>query len=96
MFQLAGHLKMTVRELSQRMDSQEISEWMAYTRYFEAIPDSWEETGLLASLLAIEYSPRGKCPKGRDFVPLRKPPQHEAQAADVVRDLAKQLGVLGQ
>ena len=96
MFRLAGHLKMTVRELSVRMDSRELSEWRAYTTYFEALPDSWEETGLLASLLAIPYSPRGKCPKGSDFVPLAKPPQHEAQAADVVRELARQLGILGQ
>ena len=96
MFRLAGHLKMTVAELSERMDSRELSEWRAYTRYYQALPDSWEETGLLASLLAIPYSQRGKCPRGSDFVPLAKPPQHEAQAAEVVKELAKQLGLLGQ
>ena len=31
MFQLAGHLKMTVAELEQRMSSAEIAEWIAYT-----------------------------------------------------------------
>jgi hypothetical protein len=87
---------MTVRELSERMDSRELSEWLAYTKYFQALPDSWEETGLLASLLAIPYSPRGRCPRGHDFVPVEKPPQHEAQAAEVVRDLARQLGILEQ
>ena len=96
MFRLAGHLKMTVRELSERMDSRELSEWRAYTRYYEALPDSWAETGLLASLAAIQYSARGKAPSAKDFIPLQKPPQHEAQAADVIRDLAKQLGLLGQ
>jgi hypothetical protein len=87
---------MTVKELFQRMDSTELSEWRAYTRYYEAIPDSWAETGLLASLASIQYSARGKAPTAKDFIPLEKPPQHESQAADVIRELAKQLGVLGQ
>jgi hypothetical protein len=95
-FRLAGHLGMTVRELSERMDSRELSEWMAFTRYYEALPDSWAETGLMVSAMLAPYSPKGKAPKASDFIPLEKPPQHDAQAADVVRELARQLGILGQ
>lgn len=87
---------MTVKELCERMDSQELSEWMAYTRYYEALPDSWAETGLAVSAILAPYSPKGKAPKASDFIPLEKPPQHEAQAADVIRELARQLGALGQ
>ena len=92
-FRLAGHLKMTVKELMTRMDSQEFTEWMAFTRYFEALGDSWAETGLIVSALLAPHSPRGKCPKAEDFIPLEKPPQHQAQARDVLLDLKKQLGL---
>lgn len=93
MFRLAGHLKMTVGELSQRMDSRELSEWMAYTKYFEAIPNAWAETGLMVSAMLMPHAPRGKAPKPADFIPIEQPPQHEAQARDVLVDLRRQLGI---
>lgn len=84
---------MTVKELMARMDSQEFSEWMAYTRYFEALGDSWAETGLIVSALLAPHSPKGKSPKAEDFIPIEKPPQHHAQARDVLMDLKRQLGI---
>jgi hypothetical protein len=56
LFRLAGHLGMTVRELSRRMDSQELSEWVAFTRYYHALPDPWQQTGLLTSAVLAPYS----------------------------------------
>jgi len=53
---------MTVRELSRRMDSQELSEWVAFTRYYHALPDPWQQTGLLTSAVLAPYSERGKAP----------------------------------
>jgi len=79
LFRLAGHLGMTVRELSRRMDSQELSEWIAFTRYFQALPDPWRQTGLLTSAVLAPYSPQGKAPKAEDFNPIEKPPQHANQ-----------------
>jgi hypothetical protein len=92
-FALAGHLGMTVGELMRRMDSREFAEWQAYTRYYEALGNPWAETGLIVSALLAPYSPRGKAPKAEDFIPIEKPPQHEAQARDVIIDLKKALGI---
>jgi hypothetical protein len=92
MFRLALNLRMTVRELCERMDSAELSEWIAYTTYYEALPDPWRETGLLTSAILAPHSPKGKTPKAEDFVPLDKPPQHEAQVMDALMELRRALG----
>lgn len=78
---------MTVGELERRMTAQEFAEWLAYTRYFEAIPDSWRETGLIASAVLAPYSAKGKAPKADDFVPIEKPPQHRDQMVDQIKQL---------
>lgn len=92
-FALAGHLGMTVGELMRSMSSREFTEWKAYTRYYKALEDSWAETGLITSAILAPHSPRGKAPKAEDFIPIEKPPQHQAQARDVVLDLKKALGL---
>jgi hypothetical protein len=83
---------MTVRELSHRMDSAELTEWIAYTTYYEALPDPWRETGLITSAILAPHSPKGKVPKAEDFVPLEKSPQHDTQVFDVLLQLRKALG----
>jgi hypothetical protein len=92
MFSLAGHLGMTVGELSTRMDSRELTEWIAYTRYFEALPDQWEQTGLVVASLLAPYAKEGRSPKARDFVPLTTPPQHESQDREAIYKLKAALG----
>lgn len=82
---------MTVGELGQRMSAVEFAEWIAYTRYFEAIPDSWRETGLLASAMLAPYSPKGKAPSAADFVPIEKPPQHQDQMVEQLKQLKNAL-----
>jgi hypothetical protein len=79
---------MTVRELSRRMDSQELTEWIAFTRHFHALPDPWRQTGLLTSAVLAPYSQQGKAPKADDFNPIEKPPQH---AEEMRRELQKLL-----
>ena len=92
MFRLAGPLGMTVGELCRRMSSQELSEWMAIHRYYHPLPDSWRETGLLASAALAPYCPRGRTPKTEDFVPVEKPPQHEQQMLEQLEELKRQIG----
>jgi hypothetical protein len=74
------------------MSAVEFAEWLAYTRYFEALPDSWRETGLLASAVLAPYSAKGRTPKADDFVPIEKPPQHQDQMFDQLRQLKQDLG----
>ncbi len=75
------------------MTTREFAEWLAFTRYYHAIPDSWAETGLLVSSIMAPYCERGKAPKASDFNPVETPPQHQMQAEEVILDLRKQLGV---
>ena len=83
---------MTVGEIERRMTSRELGEWLAYTRYYQALPDSWAETGLLTSAILAPYSEKGKAPKASDFNPIEEPPQHQVQAREVILDLRRQLG----
>jgi hypothetical protein len=87
---------MTVRELCERMDSRELSEWMAYTRYFVALPDPWLQTGLLASIATAPYTDpkRGKPPTATDFVPTLQAPQHEEQDRAAIERLRRELGIV--
>jgi hypothetical protein len=82
---------MTVRELSQRMDSRELAEWIAMHRYYSPLPDSWRQTGLLASASLAPYCSKGRTPKPDDFVPVEEPPQHESQMLDVLAEMAALL-----
>lgn len=94
LFRLAGHLGMTIRELGQRMDSRELSEWMAYERYYHGtIGDEWRQIGMLASAILAPYCKRGSTPKPEDFVPIDSHvPQHWTQIREAVRQMQKDLG----
>lgn len=50
-FRLAGHLKMTVEELGQRMSGDELREWMVLDR-LQPLPDPWLQTGLICQTIA--------------------------------------------
>jgi len=88
---LAGHLKMTVGEIEERMDSHELSEWLAFARYFQPLDNSWAQTGVLASAVLAPHSRRGQCPKPRDFIPTERPPQHKTQMLDVLAQMKMDL-----
>jgi hypothetical protein len=82
---------MTVRQLCDTMDSRELSEWMAVHRYFMPLPDSWHQTGVLASAALAPYSGKGRPPKPEDFVPLQQPPRHRLQDEAALAELSRQL-----
>lgn len=73
------------------MTMRELAEWMAYTRYFEAIPNAWQQTGLIVSSILAPYSGKGQAPRPADFVPVEKPPQHVNQMLDVLQQLKQNL-----
>jgi len=82
---------MTVAELCARMDSRELSEWMAFHRFFMPLPDSWHQTGVLAAATISPHTRRGHVPKVADFVPIEKPPQHYLQDQAAIEELRRQL-----
>lgn len=92
MFRLAGFLGMSFERLCREVDSRELSEWIAIHRYFHPLPDTWRETGLLASATLAPHCPRGRTPKSEDFVPVDKPPQHNNQILDELEKLKQALG----
>lgn len=83
---------MKVSDIERTMSCRELAEWMAVARYYQAIPDSWAETGLIVSAMLAPYSEKGQTPKATDFNPIEIPPQHNVQAREVILDLKKQLG----
>ena len=93
MFKLAGHLKMTVRELGERMDSQELTEWMAYSHYYELIPDINRSLAVLTTAVVAGYARRGNVPDPKKFMGMGVPPTHAVQDEAVIRMMAEQLGL---
>ena len=90
-FRLAGHLGMTVRELETRMDSRELSEWIAFDRYSAPIGFHWLQTGYVVSAALAPHSKR--TPKPTDFVPVVKPPMHQSQINEQIELMKADLGI---
>ena len=86
MFQLAGHLGMTVGELEERMTSAELSEWMALNMYHQPLPQSWHQTGIVAAAVIAPHAKRGQAPKPKDFIPTASLPQ---TADEMMAELSK-------
>lgn len=93
MFKLAGHLKMTVRELSERMDSEELSEWMAYHYYYEQIPDLNRSIAILTTAVVAGYARRGNVPDPKKFMGMGVAPTHPIQDEEVIIQMAQELGL---
>jgi hypothetical protein len=90
LFRLAGFLHMTVGELCERMDSHELSEWIAYERHFHGpLGDEWRQTGTVAAAILAPYVRRGQAPKVTDFIPVEKPPQHKTQMEETLTRMAE-------
>lgn len=62
---------MTVRELHAKLDSAELSEWLAYDR-IEPLPDSYWQSALIASTVANAMGSGKKTHKLADFLPVRR------------------------
>jgi hypothetical protein len=88
---LAGHLKKTLEEIDH-MDSREFSRWIAYSRWFSPLDDSWTQTGMIASAVLAPHCPKGRTPSVTDFIPIdNKSPQHWTQVRDALERLKKDL-----
>lgn len=74
---LAGHLGKTLAEIDA-MDSREFSLWIAYSRWFRPLDDSWLQTAMLAT---CELAPHTKkTPTPEQFIPIEhNTPQHWSQ-----------------
>lgn len=88
---LASHLRMTVGQLEREMDSHELSEWLAFARYYQPLDSSWAQTGLLASVTLAPHVRRGHAPSPQDFIPIEKPPQHKSQMLSVLEQMKRDL-----
>lgn len=89
MFKLALQLGYrSVRELEAHMDSNELTEWIAYSQV-EPFPDSWMQTGVVASTIANSNSSKKKF-KPDDFMPQRTKPIKRSSALDIF-NIMKQL-----
>ena len=75
------------------MTSAELSEHIAYTRWFSALPDSWRQNGLVVAALLAPHCEKGKRPKPDDFVPVERPPQHESQDMASLMELRQAFGL---
>ena len=83
---------MTVSELSERMTSAELSEWIAYDLFFDPIGKSWEQTGVVASAVVAPYCKRGKVPKPEDFIPkakMRQTPEEMLQELEKLKSMKR-------
>lgn len=84
---------MTVRELCERMDSRELTEWYLYVHHFRGpLDEPWQQAGVIASACLAPYQNRGRRSKPSDFVPVRPPPQHETQLRATMDELIQRLG----
>ena len=84
---------MTQGELCQRMTSAELSEHIAYARWYSAMPDSWRQSGLVVASVLAPHCERGRRPKPEDFIPTEKPPQHESQDMATLMKLRDAFGL---
>jgi hypothetical protein len=86
---LAGHLGKTLDEIDA-MSSREFSIWLAYSRWFRPLDDSWMQTGMILTGVLAPYSKT--TPKPEDFVPIEhNTPQHPTQVAQKLKELAAEL-----
>lgn len=68
MFDVASHLRMTVRDLLSRASSDELSEWIAYRR-IRPFDDGYWQTALICSTVATIAAGGKKTYKIEDFLP---------------------------
>jgi hypothetical protein len=86
---LAGHLKKTLAEIDA-MDSREFSTWLAYSRWFSPLDDSWDQTAMLiwASLAPHMKHP----PDPNKFIPVESSaPKHPTQIRATLQQMAADL-----
>jgi hypothetical protein len=87
---LAGHLKKTLAEIDQ-MDSREFSTWIACSRWFFPLDDSWGQMAMLATSILAPYSKTPPDPE--KFIPREdRAPKHPTQIQETLKRMALDLG----
>lgn len=79
---------MTVKEMLERMDSRELSEWYAYDQRWP-LPDSWQETARLCRIVmcASGNYKKNEIPDEIEFMPVAvRPEQSQDQ---IIAELMK-------
>lgn len=76
----------TVRELLDSLDSEELSEWIAYDQRWP-LPDSWWQTARLARTIMAASGNYKKVPEEKIFIPSIK--KAEQTQADMLNELMK-------
>jgi len=79
-FKLAGHLKKTVRQLLNEMDSEELSEWMAYDQ-IHPLPDPYWIGAAISKTIADCTPELKRKPKLEDFLPITRSKPKKRQSA---------------
>ena len=87
---------MTVRQISETMDSREFSEWKAFSRFFEPFGDEWRQSALIMCAALAPYCRRDKIPKPDDFMPVQLPPQSQAEIRAEMKKIYAMQGLQWQ
>ncbi len=73
------------------MDSREFSTWIACSRWFVPLDDSWGQTAMLATSILAPYSKTPPDPE--KFIPIEdRAPKHPKQIQDTLLQMARDLG----
>lgn len=85
---MALHLGKTVRQLLLELDSEELSEWMAYDQ-LEPLPDAHWDSGMMASTVVNMFGKANRRYKPTDFMPSYKcvkehSPEHDMAILDAM------------
>jgi hypothetical protein len=94
MFRLAMKLGMTVGELGERMDSSELTEWIAFCKYHEPFGDEWRQVGMLISAILAPHCKKGSVPPPQAFMPIEELPQQPYEIAQEMAKLADIVNAL--
>ena len=90
-FRLAGFLKMTVRELLDRMDAREFAEWIAFYN-IEPFGDEWRMAGMQAATTAnCAAFRKGNSRQIEEFMPLKQREQTPAESRNVFAGLGNKI-----
>lgn len=73
------------------MDSRELTEWMAFDRFFQPLDHGWAQMGMVVSALYAPYTKGHNRPTATDFIPIERPPQHKTQMRSVLEQLKRDL-----
>jgi hypothetical protein len=73
------------------MDSREFSTWIACSRWFVPLDDSWGQTAMIATSVLAPHSKT--VPDPDKFIPREeRAPKHKSQIEDTLRLMSQDLG----